>query len=97
MTEYQARQKLTDGYFNTRGTPDAAPARISLVALDDPSINPTYFLMRGIDSGTGTYVTWVVSIEPDKDGTQATSLNTNPPLVGSIQTGSGIVLYSWII
>lgn len=56
--------------------------------------NQKLYLMRGIDSGTSTYTTWIVT-SPDPNGAQANAGNTTPVLVGSIIAGSGIIFASW--
>lgn len=54
-----------------------------------------YFLMRGVDDGTSTFTTWIVTDTPDPNGSQATGANTTPTLVGSIVAGSGVVVVAW--
>ena len=55
----------------------------------------SFYEMRGIDSGTAAFTTWVATGAPDPSGTQATALNTTPPKVGAIVAGSGFVLGIW--
>ena len=78
-------------------------ANVNTVTLDDgPSffklrdpVEQTYFKMRGIDSGTGTYTAWIVFRTPDFTGAQATATNTTPALVGSITANSTIISAQW--
>lgn len=99
MADNNAEEFFDYSFFGKRGSPDPTPARITLVAFDDPDFAGTdtivYYLMRGVDSGTGTYTTWTVDTTPDPNGAQATALNTNPALIGGVVFASGVVLFSW--
>lgn len=100
MAAQNGQELITYTFFGVIGSADPIPTRITLIAADDPDFTGTdtiiYYLMRGTDSGTGTYTTWTVQDNPDPNGALATALNTTPALVSSIVFGSGIVEYSWI-
>jgi hypothetical protein len=76
----------------------AAAVSIPAEELFTPSTGAAaarHFEMRGIDSGTLLYTTWVVTGAPDPNGAQATAANTTPALVGAIVASSGLVISSW--
>lgn len=92
MADFPAEQFIPDDFGYILATPADIP--VEQLIPDDGGGIIAYFEMRGIDSGTSTYTTWVAT-SPDPNGLQATPLNTTPALVGAIVAGSGFVLVNW--
>ena len=92
MADFPAEQFVADDFGHQFATDEEILAQQLIPS--GAVVVVTYFEMRGLDSGAST-TTWIVTGAPDPNGALATPANTTPTLVGSIVSGSGIVLISW--